>query len=218
MAPALASVSLKQELHDCFSRLQPHVDSTQIALTGGVAIDIHARASNAHRARSRVAEDIDFVAESIDAVRPSVTNDFLVSHFHLPQPGYPKFLVQLVDPLTRLRVDVFPDSLRALRRAPAVSIGSYSLRVLDAETLLAHKLRLVSGSSAVNPVEEKHYADVQWLGAICGRVVPSLPASHLVRPAYSHDLEELCLRCQVSRRDGFPLAAKRAIFDVLGYV
>ena len=218
MAPALASVSLQQELHDCLSRFLPHVDSTQIALTGGVAIGIHAGAANDHRARSRAAEDIDFVAESIDAVRPSVTSDFLVSHFHVPQPGYPKFLIQLVDPLSRLRVDVFPDSLGALSRASTVTIGGVSLRMLDAETLLAHKLQLVAGASALSPVEEKHDADVQRLGAICGRDVPTLPASHLVRAAYSRDLEEVCLRCEVSRRDAFPLAAKRAIFDVLGYI
>lgn len=207
-----------EALHHCLSRFLAHVDSTQIALTGGVAIGIHARASQTDRERIRAAEDIDFVAESIDAVSPSVTRDFLVSHFHRPQPSQPKFLVQLADPLTHLRVDVFPDSLGALGRASTVGVAGFSLRIVDAETLLAHKLRLLAGASAASPVEEKHYADVQRLGAMSGRDVPILPASHLVRTAYSHDLEEVCLQCQASRCADFPLAPKRAIFGVLGYV
>ena len=52
---------------------------------------------------------MDFVASSVETVAPSVASTLLVSHFHLPHPGYPKFMVQVVDPETRLRIDVFPD-------------------------------------------------------------------------------------------------------------
>jgi len=36
----------------------------------------------------------DFVAAHVDAVRETAIREFLVSHFHLPQPGYAKFLIQ----------------------------------------------------------------------------------------------------------------------------
>jgi len=207
-----------EALLHCVRRLWPHVDATQIALTGGVAVGMHVRGSSDDRARSTAADDVDFVAASIEAVRPSVTSDFLVSHFHRPQPGYPKFLVQLVDPLTRLRVDVFPDSLGALARAVAVSIADLSIRMVDAETLLAHKLELLSAASPTSPVDEKHYADARRLGAICGRDVPEPSAASLVRTDYSRDLEAICHRCEASRCAAFPLAPKRAILDILGYV
>lgn len=205
-------------LHDCLRRLVPHVDTYRIALTGGVAVGLHLDATPDDRTRTFAAEDIDFVADDIQAVRQTVTNEFLVSHFHLPHPGYPKFLVQLVDPITSLRLDFFPDALRALRRAPVVDVIDVPLRVLRASDILDHKLALLSGASVENPIDEKHYADARRLGAVCGREVPSLAASHLAGSSYSHDVDETCLRCQISQDRGFPLASKRAILDILGYV
>jgi hypothetical protein len=205
-------------LHDCLRRLIPHVDSARIALTGGVAIGVHVGARHGDRARGIPAEDIDFVADDVEAVCETVTNDFLVSHFHLPQPGYQKFLVQLVDPVARLRLDFFPDTLRALTRAAVVVVADVPLRVVEAHDILDHKLKLLSEASAADPVEEKHYADARRLGAICGRGVPPVAASRLIGTVYSRDTDESCIRCQVSRRHGFPLAPKRAVVDILGHV
>jgi hypothetical protein len=196
----------------------PHVDDTRIALTGGVAIGMHVDGMRGDRTPAVAAEDIDFVAEHVDVVCQTVTSNFLVSHFHLPQPGYPKFLIQLVDPATRLRLDFFPDTLGALCRARLADIAGVPLRMLDAEDILNHKIQLLSGASAGRPVEAKHYADAKRLGAICGRDVPTVPTSQLVGTAYSRDLEETCVRCEMSRSDAFVLAPKRAIFNVLGYV
>ncbi len=206
-----------EALHDCLRRLMPHVDDARIALTGGVAIGIHLRGMRGD-SRHAVADDVDFVAEGVDAIRQTVTADFLVSHFHLPQPGYPKFLVQLADPATRLRLDFFTDALRAVNRAPVVDVAGVSLRMLEANDILDHKIQLLSGASETRPVDEKHHADAKRLGLLCEREVPTVSASHLVSTAHSRDLDATCLRCHVSRCAGFPLAPKRAIFDVLGYV
>jgi len=111
-------------LHSCLRRLAPHLDLERIALTGGVAIGIRAAQHRADTTRAAAADDIDLVAGSADAVRSSVSTDFLISHFHLPQPGYAKFLVQLGDAAARLRVDVFPDALTPARYASALSAGA----------------------------------------------------------------------------------------------
>lgn len=205
-------------LGDCLRRLMPHVDVERIALTGGVAIGLHVDAPHGDRTRSLAAEDIDFVADDVGAVRPTVMDDFLVSHFHLPQPGYPKFMIQLVDPAAHVRLDFFPDALGALSHAPVVLVAGLPLHVLGARDILDHKLALLSKASVSGPVDEKHYADAKWLGAICGRDVPPVAASHLTSTAYSRDIDRICLRCQASARGGFRLASKRAIFDILGYV
>src|SRR5262245_41193360 len=76
----------------------------------------------------------------------------------------------------------------------------------------------LSKASAETPVDEKHYMDATRLGAICGRDVPTLATSYLAKTLYSQDIHERCLRCEVSRDDAFPLATKRAIMDILGYV
>jgi len=205
-------------LHDCFCRLVPHVDTARIALTGGVAIGLHLGVTPRDRIRRLATGDIDFVAEGHEAVHQTVTADFLVSHFHLPQPGYAKFLIQLVDPATRLRLDFFPDALRALTRAHVVDVAGVPLRVLDAQDILDHKLAIVAGASTASPIEEKHYVDARRLARVCGREVPPLPASHLSSTTYSQDVDAACARCEVSRCAGFPLAPKRAIVDILGYV
>ena len=196
-------------LHDSLRRLAPHVDIARIAVTGGVAIGIHVEAACGEQARGAAAEDVDFVAQDIDAVRATVIDDFLVSHFHAPQPDSAKFMIQLVDPVTRLRLDFFPDALRALTRAFVVPFGDLPFRVLEAADLLDHKIALLSKASAANRVDAKHYADAARLGTICGRAVPPIAASQLATTAYSQDVGEVCARCEVSRRAGFPLAPKQ---------
>jgi hypothetical protein len=205
-------------LHDCLRRLIPHVDAARIALSGSVAIGLHVDVARDDRTRTFEAEDIDFVADGVEVVQQTVTNEFLVSHFHLPHAGYPKFLIQLVDPNTRLRLDFFPDTLRALSRSSVADVIGVPLRVLPAEDILDHKLALLSSASVERPIEEKHYADAKRLGTVCGRDVPSLPVSLLAGTSFSHDVDETCLRCHVSKGCGFPLASKRAILDILGYV
>jgi hypothetical protein len=205
-------------LSDCLRRLIPHVDASRIALTGGVAIGLHFDIMLGDRARASTADDIDFVADGVDAVRETVAREFLVSHFHLPQPGYQKFLIQLVDPTARLRLDFFPDARRALCRAPVVDVAGVPLRVVTAQDILDHKLALLSGASVESPIDQKHYADAERLAAVCRRDVPAYADSHLTRTSYSRDIAEKCSRCQISEDRGFPLASKRAILDILGYV
>ena len=207
-----------ERLHDCLRRLIRHVDSARIALTGGVAIGVHVGTSHGDRARGIPAEDIDFVADDVGAVCQTVTNDFLVSHFHVPQPGYPKFLVQLVDPVTRLRVDIFPDTLEARPRASAVDVAGVSLLLLRPDDILDHKLATLSRASETNPADPKHYADARTLADVCGRHVPPVETARLAVTTYSRDVGEQCARCEVSRHPEFPLAPKRAILNILGYV
>lgn len=196
----------------------PHVATARIALTGGMAIGLRLNGDADGPRRGIAAADIDFVAEDVEAVRPSVATDFLISHFHLPQSGYPKFMIQLADPVTRVRIDFFPDSLRAVVRAASVTVGGVQLRVLHIDDLLAHKLALLSKASPTAPIDEKHFQDAERLASLRGRAVGSIPSSHLADTVLSRDLEELCPRCQVSRCDAFPLASKRAVFAALGYV
>lgn len=206
-----------ERIHSCLSRLVPHLERTRVALTGGIAVDLHARASGRRRLAGPHG-DVDLVAEAADAVSPTVTGDFLVSHYHLPQPGYPKFLVQLVDPCSRLRVDVFPDSLGALARARQHSVAGVSIRVLDPYGILDHKLATLARASQDHPVDAKHHRDALLLGELCGRPVPPTPAAYLRPDAYSQDVEAVCARCDASRSDRFPLAPRRQIHDILGYV
>jgi hypothetical protein len=194
-------------LDRCLMRLLPHLDGDEVALTGGVALAVHLRGR-----RVADAADVDFVARRMDAVAPSVARDFLVSHYHVVQAGVPKAMVQLVDPKTRLRVDVFPDLGGVVKRAQRALVGGALLPVVTAADLLAHKLELLQ-----KPADAKHWRDAVALAALCGATPPPEPP-HLVPDVYSTDLALVCDRCERSSSPDFPLADKHAIFDLLGYV
>jgi len=204
-------------LECCLTRLLPHLDYEDIALTGGVAISVHLAARGLRR-RHQVVGDLDFVTRRCEVVRPGVTAEFLVSHFHQPQPGNPKFLIQLVDPVSLFRVDIFPDLVGSIRRAAVCDIAGMQVRVLDPDAILDHKLATLAMASTLRLVDEKHYRDAVLLGNVYGREVPSVPSAHLCNEEYSHDLATKCPRCDASLDAMFVLAPKQRIFDVLGYV
>jgi hypothetical protein len=195
-----------ERLDRCLMRLLPHLDGDEVALTGGIALGVHLPG------KRRDVADVDFVARRMDAVAPSVARDFLVSHYHVVQPGVPKAIVQVVDPKTRLRVDLFPDLTGAVARAQRSLVDGALLLVVTAADLLAHKLALLH-----KRVDEKHWRDAVALAALLGAPPPPPPAE-LAPDVYSQDLALACDRCERSRSPDFPLADKRAIFDLLGYV
>jgi hypothetical protein len=184
-------------LASCLRRLLPHVEIDGLALTGGVAIDLHVPGAR------RAVADVDLVARGPASVRPSVTADFLVSHHH----ARPKWLLQLVDPASRLRIDIFPDVAGAIQRAVLRDVAGVRLLVLARADILRHKLSVLAG-----PCDPKHVADVIRLGG-------TPPASVVTRPTvYAQDLDARCVRCAQGGDPAFPLAPKARIHELLGYV
>jgi hypothetical protein len=206
---------LTQRLSGTLTRFLRHVNRAEMALTGGVAIDLHLYAAGLPATRDGIA-DLDFVAGNVTAVSPGVAQDFLISHYHLPQPGCPKFMVQVVDPMSRIRIDVFPDLVRSLERASQSVMAGHTLAILDARSILTHKLLTLAHSSPDHLADEKHQRDALMLAALIGEHVDPVPATHLTRETYDMDLSP-CPRCDASRRAEFPLASKQAVFDILGY-
>lgn len=204
-----------ERLARTLDRFLPHTVRSAIALTGGIAIELHCRNTGRSSGRKQIA-DVDFVATSVTAISPSVASTLLVSHFHLPQPGYPKFLVQLVDPDTRLRIDVFPDVAGSIMHATERVVGAHRVRVLSARSILDHKVHSMAHASAARPIDEKHQRDAMILGSMCRDRVEPLPKEWLTKDIYGMDLSP-CPRCEMSRHPGFAVAARQTIFEILGY-
>ena len=184
-------------------------------MTGGVAIEARLAASGYTGWRTGLA-DLDLVASTLDAVHPSVCEVFLVSHYHVAQPGVPKFMLQLVDPVSSIRVDVFPDLVGSLARATVMQIETQHMKVLALEDILGHKLQMLSKASAAKPVDPKHADDAYALAKLLGRPTPAVPDC-LVKDAYGDDTDRFCDRCQLSLDPRFPLAPKGDIFRLLGW-
>lgn len=198
------------------ARLLAHADADAVALTGGAAIDLHLAVLGRQPSR-RSPTDLDLVVSRVDAVRESISRDFLVSHYHVPQPGVPKFLLQVVDPVTRLRIDIFPDLVGSLASAEWRNAGPARVKVLSAASIFEHKLLTLARASAERPVDPKHLRDAELLGRMLGRAVPVVAVNALVPDVYGGDADMMCEKCDVSRHVGFPLADKRLVFELLGW-
>jgi hypothetical protein len=201
-------------LSACLTRLMPHLRRDDVAITGGVAIQL-GMAEFGRAGSRKVIADLDLVASSIDAVLSSVAGAFLVSHYHVVQPGVPKFMVQLVDPVSRIRVDVFPDLVGSLMRARVVKAGAQLVRMLALKNILEHKLLTISKASPGSPVDMKHAHDAYALGKLFGCSIPTVADGSLVEEVYGID-EDFCRRCELSSSPRFPLAPKDQIFSLLG--
>lgn len=117
-----------------------------LACSAAVAVHLSAR----HLPLQRQPGSVDF-APTNTVVSARVTTDVPVSHFHLPPPRYSKFLVQLVDPVSRLRVDIFPDTAGSIHRSAVLPISNNRVRVLDPDPILDHKLATLARASEQRP-------------------------------------------------------------------
>lgn len=202
-------------VEQCLARFVRHADLARVALAGSLAMHAQLHGLTSWRGE---ADDIDFVASGPESIRPSVTGDFLVSHYHLPAVGYRKFLIQLVDPSTRLRLDVFPDTNSVLPRAVTARVAGVELLVLRLQDILEHKLAILARASEEHPADPKHLQDAELIGQMSARTVPTIVPSRLAPAVYSQDRGRECTRCDASRSAAFALAPKHDIMDILGYV
>ena len=147
MIQALSSADTDR-LSGCLDRLIPHAQMDSLAMTGSVAMQLGLAVLGQQGPRKEIA-DLDLVAACIGAVRPGVVEQFLVSHYHVVQPGVPKFMIQLVDPKSRIRIDVFPDLVGSLTDARPIDVGAHAVLVLPLERIFEHKVHDAVSSVSV---------------------------------------------------------------------
>jgi hypothetical protein len=199
-------------LAGCLSRLLPHLRSDGVAITGSVAMEIGlARAG--HAGSPRTITELDLVAIGLEVVSPGVSTAFLVSHYHVPQPEASRFMVQLVDPVARIRIDIFPDLAGSIEQAQTVTIGDHAVKVLTLESIFDHKARAQASRS--QPVDPGHHRDAETLQNIVAGDHPTAAAEALVREVYGAAADLTCRRCEASRDPRFPLASRQEILDIL---
>jgi hypothetical protein len=123
-----------------FSKLAQH-DLAGWALTGGIATEIHIL-QRGRKPLLRNLNDIDFIAGSFDGIPKTLAKDFLFRHVHPTDPPG-KMMMQLIDPASRLRVDIFRAFGETISRASSLTgLLAVSFRVISIEDLLARAARL----------------------------------------------------------------------------
>jgi hypothetical protein len=192
------------------------VRRASIAISGSVGMQLGMAGRGRQGPRDEVA-DLDLVADSIGAIVSTVVGPFLVSHYHVVRPAVPKFMIQLVDPISRLRVDVFPDLVGSLADARTIAIGRHSVQVLRLERIFDHKVLTLSRASPEAPIDPKHVDHARVLGDVLGRPVPRVARGALAPDVYGVEADGWCERCELSRHSDWPLAPKDRIFELLGW-
>jgi hypothetical protein len=210
-------------------------DIREWALTGGIAFEFHGVSCGLAPA-PRPLNDLDFVTDSFDYIPATLSADFLFRHVHpYDPPG--KILLQLIDPETPLRVDVFRACGQTMRRTL-----SGPPRVVSLPDLVARTARQLLDLAEGKPVASKHARDylrfVDFTNPVeietawgdhrkpshpatfqeARRLLPDLIRTHpdlLIDPEYSKTPGPLCSRCVAT--GAFQLADANVILSLLGY-
>jgi hypothetical protein len=187
--------------------------------------------------------DIDVVVAGPEAILPGVSERFLVHHFH-PTREKGNVLLQLVEPRSRTRIDVFSARSETIaERGGEIRILGQDRLVVSAEDLAARLLGIVAivlDGKTVDPkyadslerlleIVDRDSVDRLWLEYRWGRynedfwttadrVKEAIGAcgSLLAPVEYSQDLDSDCSWC-VGSAD-LPRADVKEIHRLLGYV
>lgn len=217
-----------------------HHHTSGWALAGGLAVEIHCLRGR-RPSSVRNLNDIDFVAPAFDCVPETLAEEFLFRHVHpFDPPG--KTILQLVDPDTALRIDLFRAYGAIMARTLSVNLLPGPIQLVSPEDVLAHAARLLLDLDAGTTVPAKHANDYlrladlvepssveaawqdhrksghPWTFRQTNALVQELIATHrnlLIIPEYSKDTNPICPRC-VSTTP-FQLADPKLVLSLLGY-
>ncbi len=129
----------------------------EAAVTGGIAVAWHLGAATG-RPAIRALNDLDLIVSGASAIAPGLSAEVLVAHVH-PDARPGRLLVQVIDPATRLRVDIFGAFGGQLARSRAVSFFDGDVPVVSAGDLVARLAALLLDLGLGEPVPAKHARD-----------------------------------------------------------
>ncbi|MGA9668536.1 MAG: hypothetical protein WBQ94_04965 [Terracidiphilus sp.] len=215
-------------------------DRAQLVLTGGLAMEFH-RLRCGCTAQPRPLNDVDYLADTFDAVPKGLAASMIFRHVH-PHDPPGKMLVQAVDPETAVRVDVFRACGDSIARATSIEIEGSALRIISIEDLTARTARLCMDLACGTLMPAKHAHDflrllplveISVMGPVwqehrkpdhplsfaetanlLTRLIDTRKDLQALAP-YSHDASQHCSRCEATA--DFPLADPRRVLSLLGY-
>lgn len=156
------SPSETQAITQHLKKLLPHLTPNRFILVGGLAIKYHlGRAGIPYQ--SHPFNDLDLIIEDESVILPSVTQDFLIAHRHLPDK--PWFYIVLVDPRLKVKVDLFDYQMKP-ETTTKVNFERFELPVVSIEDQLVKLVWDIQRISAQQKVEPKQFTQTQLLAKI----------------------------------------------------
>ena len=235
-------IEARQGIDVSLERLVRHLAVNKYAVAGGLVIRYYAKANGLEYAHPF--NDLDLITLDNDAVKPSVTQDFLIYHYHPGNTGDPvPYYVVLVDPETRIKVDIFIADLKPTSFESAQFQGKEILLASAEDQLVKTLFDLshVSSSFKLDPktlhslsilwqIADLEKADKSW--KMIGPRAANLPqsireakvaaektiAQHpnwLKEKPFRKSSPYICQYCQPDRN--FPITPMDKIYKILGY-
>lgn len=223
-----------------------HVKPDKLVICGGLATRYHLKVRGISFPQ-RPFNDLDLLIENVDDIKPSVTLDFMLYHYHPPGIDDPVektyFFYAFVDPVSRIKADVFPYRWSSSERFVESTFQGKPIKVVGIEDQLIQCLYDVSRISDKQKVDPKQLRDVHTLMSIADMSLAEQIWKHNHHPLYPLILQEAIKRADkfviehpewwqekqyrkpksyqclnCQNRIDYPITDMNEIFQVLGYV
>lgn len=102
----------------------PYLNTNQVYLVGGLVARYFINEADIGYESDGKFNDIDFIFDTFTAINPSITNKFLVHHYHSAEPG--RFL-SLVDAENSIRVEFFDAKIRPISESVTVDFETSNI-------------------------------------------------------------------------------------------
>lgn len=156
---ALFNKSESKRIESTLERILAHLEKNEFVIVGGLVIRYHIinqEISYPHRPFN----DLDIIIQKKETLYPSVAKDFLIYHYHPIKNSAP--YVALVDPRTRIKIDVFNYEFAPLR-VETVLFKKYRLHFQSPEDQLVKTVFDVQRISKKFKVDPKQFSDARLL-------------------------------------------------------
>ncbi|OGE27663.1 hypothetical protein A3B42_02405 [Candidatus Daviesbacteria bacterium RIFCSPLOWO2_01_FULL_38_10] len=228
-----------QKVLGVLSRLIPHVVQENLVIVGGITRRHHLMRHGIPYPQ-RPFNDLDFMIRDRSEMKPSITSEFLLAHYHLPRDT--SFFAGLVDPQTKVTIDVF-DYYHAPIDLEEVEIGGFQLKIRGSEDQLTKTVYDLMKITKGYPLNPKEFDSADQLLEIVDlekteriwrmkytflypfSIMEAIQRAKDERRRYPERVFEFpsrttepfnCLEC--TEVPGFTLTPKKEIIKLLGYV
>lgn len=146
------------------NKLFPYLDKEKFVIVGGLAIRYHLALKGIDY-HIRPFNDLDIIMESMEAIDPNVTKEFMVYHYHPHQKNGTFYLV-LIDPESKTKIDIFDYKDVPPESIVKVPFGKELIKVVSIEDQLVKTVIDIQRISETAKVDPKQFIDTTLLSQI----------------------------------------------------
>ena len=151
-----------------YRTLFTHLDPAHVTLVGNPVITYHVH-KRGGAVVPRDLDDLDIILSELAHLPPSISEDFLISHFH-NHPNNPahrnRFYVVLVNPDTKIKIDVFDRLPYTVDEADTITFGELTLQMRNLEDQLVTSVLEASRILTGLKQENKKMTDIDAMNAV----------------------------------------------------